>query len=99
MGYTKEKTEERKMEKMIFCQSCGMPLMKEEDFAKNPDGGKNTDYCQYCFAGGKFTTDETMEEMIESCIPHCLGGNPWNNEEEARSAMMEIFPKLKRWQK
>lgn len=87
------------MENMIFCQSCAMPLMKEEDFAKNADGSKNTDYCQYCYADGKFTADVSMEEMIEGCIPHCLGGEPYNSEEEARSAMTKIFPTLKRWKK
>lgn len=87
------------MENMIFCQSCGMTLEKPEDFAKNVDGSKNNDYCRFCYQDGKFTTDETMEQMIDFCIPHCLGGNPWHTEEEARKAMMEFFPTLKRWAK
>ncbi|MDR1096440.1 MAG: zinc ribbon domain-containing protein, partial [Spirochaetaceae bacterium] len=40
---------------MVFCQSCGMPLSKDEDFGTNTDGSKNNDYCAYCYKDGKFT--------------------------------------------
>ncbi|ARC85981.1 putative zinc ribbon domain protein [Clostridium argentinense CDC 2741] len=85
------------MENMIFCQSCAMPLIKSEDFGTNADGNKNEDYCLYCYKEGAFTTEETMEEMIESCIPHVSSGNPYANENEARTSMKEFFPTLKRW--
>ncbi len=79
------------MKNMIFCQSCGMPMTEEQHFGKNQDGSKNEDYCLYCFKEGAFTKDETMEEMIESCIPHCLGGDPWHSEDEARKACWHFF--------
>ena len=63
-----------------FCQSCGMPLTKDEDCGHNADGSirstcgrllptgrKNFDYCRYCYADGKFLQDCTMDEMIEHC--------------------------------
>ena len=50
------------------CQSCGM-IMEEDEH-----GSISVDYCKYCFNDGKFGKDETMEEMIESCIPF------WVNE-------------------
>jgi hypothetical protein len=79
-----------------LCQSCGMPLNEEKDFGKNADGSKNEEYCCYCFPNGKFSKDETMEEMIESCIPFMLDdGCP--NAETARTKMMEYIPYLKRW--
>jgi hypothetical protein len=37
------------MENMVFCQSCGMPLSKGEDFGTNAGGSKNDDYCVYCY--------------------------------------------------
>ena len=33
------------MEDKKFCQSCGMPMEKTEDFGTNNDGGRNEQYC------------------------------------------------------
>ncbi len=87
------------MENMILCQSCGMPLAQPEDFGTNADGSRNEDYCHYCFGEGKFFKEETMEEAIETCIPFVSEGNPYKDADEARKAMMEFFPTLKRWKK
>ena len=48
-------------------------------------------------ASGKFGKDETMEEMIESCIPFWINNSDCKTAEDARNKMMEIFPNLKRW--
>ena len=84
-----------------FCQSCGMPLMKDEDFGTNADGSVNQDYCRYCYQNGKFLQDCTMEEMIEHCsqfvdevnkqMPKSL------TREEYKEMMRGYFPQLKRW--
>ena len=82
------------MENQKFCQSCGMPL-EEEVLGTNADGTKNEDYCMHCYKDGAFTTECTMEEMIEQCVPFMkdhVGG-----EEQARSMMTQMFPHLKRW--
>ena len=85
------------MEEM-YCQSCGMPLGEgDELYGTNADGSKNEDYCSYCFAGGAFTSECTMEEMIEFCVPHMAGANSGMSEDDARKMMGEFFPKLKRW--
>lgn len=52
------------MEDKKFCQSCGMPMEKEEDFGTERDGSRNEDYCCYCYKDGSFTGDMTMEDMI-----------------------------------
>ena len=85
------------MENMIFCQSCGMPLSKDEDFGTNADGSKNNDYCAYCYKDGKFNEDLTMDGMIERCIPFMVKAKQDMTEEKARKSMQEWFPKLKRW--
>lgn len=81
-----------------YCQSCAMPLgTSEEMFGTNADGSKNQDYCKYCFENGAFTSKATMEEMIETCVPHMVTANAGMSEDEARNMMRQFFPTLKRW--
>ena len=81
-----------------FCQCCGMPMgVTDEMNGTNADGSKNEEYCKYCFENGKFTFNGPMEEMIEICVPNMAAANPNMSEEEARKAMLEWFPTLKRW--
>ena len=79
-----------------ICQSCSM-MMVEEEYGYNADGSRNTEYCKFCFPNGKFGKDETMEEMIESCIPFWVNDGDAKTPEEAREKMRKLFPTLKRW--
>ena len=47
------------------CQSCGMPLKKDEKGGgTNADGSKSTMYCSYCYEQGIFTwPDVTVDQM------------------------------------
>jgi len=57
---------ERESSKIAFCQSCGRPLGKPEDFGKNANGSKSEDYCRFCSQNGKLTRpDITMEQLID----------------------------------
>ena len=49
------------------CQSCGMPLKKDEKGGgTNADGSISTMYCSYCYENGEFhTPDMTVKEMQE----------------------------------
>ena len=83
-----------------YCQSCAMPMgATDEMYGTNADGGKSGDYCKYCFENGAFTTNSTLDEMIELCVPHMVSANSGMSEEEARKMMSAFFPTLKRWQK
>lgn len=86
---------------MKFCQSCGMPLQKEEEYGKNADSTFNEDYCCYCFQNGTFTQDVTMEEMINHCAQFVEEFNKESaqkmTKDEAIAQMKLYFPKLKRW--
>ena len=84
---------------MKFCQSCAMPMENVDLQGTNADGSKNEDYCHYCYKEGAFTKDDTMDEMIETCVPFVSKGDPWPDEETARKAMSELFPQLKRWKR
>lgn len=89
------------MEEM-YCQSCGMPLVKAEDFATNKDGTPMSEYCIYCFKDGAFTGDTSMEDMINISLKHMrelFKGDPDFNEQAALIKMRNFFPELKRWKK
>lgn len=49
------------------CQSCGMPMKKDEKGGgTNADGSKSKMYCSHCYENGKFTLpDITLDEMRE----------------------------------
>ncbi|MDH6354826.1 hypothetical protein M2132_001157 [Dysgonomonas sp. PH5-45] len=88
---------------MKFCQSCGMPLNTDADHGTNADKSLNEDYCVYCFKEGNFTSDTTMDGMIETCLQFL---DEFNKDapkkltkEEARAEMKKYFPMLKRWAK
>lgn len=85
------------MEKMTICQSCAMPLNSPEDYGSEKDGSKSADYCLYCYVNGEFTSNNTMEEMIEACLSFALEGKVYPDAETARKQMFKDFPRLKRW--
>lgn len=78
-----------------------MPLFSIDHLGTNKDGSRVEDYCQYCFQEGQFTSDCTMEEMIQLCVRYL---KEWNEgadrvytKEEAIAQMRKQFPLLKRW--
>ena len=78
------------------CQSCGMPLKKDEQGGgTNADGSKNERYCSHCYQNGAFVLpDITVEQMqvrvkekvVEFGIPRFLAG-----------LFTKGIPKLERW--
>lgn len=81
-----------------ICQSCGMK-MSEGDFGTNADGSVCKDYCKYCYANGGFIKDQTLDEVIESCIPFMINDSNCTSEEQARALLQKELPNLKRWKK
>ncbi|MCK4319393.1 zinc ribbon domain-containing protein [Candidatus Micrarchaeota archaeon] len=80
-----------------ICQSCGMPMEKEEDFGTNADGEIVEDYCSFCFNNGRFSDENmTMEEMIEIVAGH-ISREMNVPEEKAEKMAKELIPTLKRW--
>lgn len=87
------------MENVMICQSCGMPMAAEELYGTNSDGTKNNEYCTYCYQDGSFPKpDETLEEMIATCVPFMVEDNPNLTAEEAKAQLEAFLPTLKRWQ-
>jgi hypothetical protein len=86
------------MKQMKICQSCGMPMQKDEDFGKNTDGIKNEEYCFHCFQDGKFLDQGiTLQEKIDKNVKIAL--QMGMSEKKAREMASSILPKLKRWKK
>lgn len=82
--------------KQKICQSCGMPLQKEQDFGTNKGGNKSEEYCFHCFQDGKFLDEGiTLQEKINKNVKFAkLMGMP---ERQARQMASTILPGLKRW--
>lgn len=101
--YSSQTQEDIPMEKhnpnTPFCQSCGMPLTDESLLGTEKDGAKAPDYCIYCYKDGAFTSDCTMEQMIDFCVPVLTRQMPGLPAEAARAQMNQFFPYLKRWKK
>ena len=80
-----------------ICQSCGMPL-EDDIMGHDADGSINQDFCKWCYDGGAYLSDCTMEEMAEFCTGIMVkeqGADP----EQTRAYMMRLLPKLDRWKK
>jgi hypothetical protein len=83
--------------KGIICQSCGMPMQKDEDFGTNADGTKNGEYCHFCFKDGGYTDEGiTMEQKIDKLVEIAVS-QMQVSKEKARAMAEEIIPKLGRW--
>ncbi|WOF17282.1 hypothetical protein F1737_01315 [Methanoplanus sp. FWC-SCC4] len=55
---------------ILFCESCGMPMKKDEDFGREKDGSKSRKYCIFCYQNGAFTEpDLTKEEAVLKYAP------------------------------
>lgn len=84
------------MEKVLVCQSCSMPIDKDEIIGTNADGSKNNDYCIYCFKDGKFTDNlSTLEEYTEFSLQ--FAEQVGMTKEEMREHCNKVLPTLKRW--
>ena len=79
-----------------ICQSCGMSVT-EELRGTQADKTPSADYCHYCYQDGAFVKEETMDEMIESCVPFRINDTDCPDADAARSRMKRDFPHLKRW--
>lgn len=79
-----------------YCQSCGMPLSKDEKGGgTEANSSKSTEYCSHCYVAGRFTEPNlTVDQMVEKVrgkmkemhIPGFLAG-----------IFTKDIPKLRRW--
>ncbi len=84
------------MEKVLICQSCSMPIEKDDIIGTNADGSKNSDYCVYCFKDGAFTDNiSSLEEYIDYSLQ--FAEQAGMTKEEMKEHCEKVLPTLKRW--
>lgn len=73
-----------------------MPLDDDAIISHNHNGTFNEDYCKWCYADGAYTYSD-MDDLIEVCVKNMAGEN--FSEEQARSYMKDLLPKLDYWKR
>lgn len=82
----------------VFCQSCGMPMdTPQAQYGTEANGEPSREYCSYCYENGAFTSEMTMEQMIELCAGIMAGEQDETARRQAKESMRQYFPQLKRW--
>ncbi len=76
-----------------FCQCCGMPL-EDSILSREPDGALNPDYCQWCYADGKFAYDN-LDQLVDFCAGHMASEG--RDEAQVRAELKQWLPTLKHW--
>lgn len=79
-----------------YCQSCGMMFTGPGQHGHEADGSEAEDLCRWCYEGGRYTDDVTMDEMIEDCAPRMAEAMGWTVD-EAASLLGAVLPTLRRW--
>ena len=77
-----------------ICQSCGMPL-SDDVMGHDADGSINEDYCKWCYDGGKYQQDCTVEEMIDFCAG-VMEREQGIEREKAQNYLQGVLPNLQR---
>ena len=78
------------------CQSCGMPLKRDEQGGgTNADGTKSTMYCSHCFQNGKFTLPDISVEQMKERVKQKL--KEFGIPGFLSSFFTSGIPKLYRW--
>jgi len=81
-----------------ICQSCGMPMVKDNDFSTDKDGNRQNEFCHYCFQAGGFTNPNlTLEEQINKQA-HMAMSRQAISEKDAYAQAKKVLPNLRRWQ-
>lgn len=79
-----------------ICQSCGMPLQKDQYCGTNADGRRSEEYCFHCFQKGVFLDEGiTLQGKIDKNVKFAV--QMGMSEGEARILASDVLPKLKRW--
>lgn len=78
------------------CQSCGMPLKKDEKGGgTNTDGSTSTVYCSHCYENGKFLQPDITAAQMQEFVKNKL------KEMKFPGFLANFFtkgiPKLERW--
>lgn len=78
------------------CQSCGMPLKRDEKGGgTNADGSKSVMYCSHCFQAGHFTLPNITAEEMQTRVKAKL--KEFGFPGFIAGVFTRRIPKLERW--
>jgi len=84
---------------IIRCQSCGMPLSAGMYGTEGWEGTHSTEYCKFCYMGGRFIMpDLTVGEMVSMSVEQLVAQSHMPVD-QAEQMMKELIPTLKRWKR
>ncbi len=83
------------MDEMLFCQSCGMPIVSEEAKGTDKDGSKTDRYCIYCYKDGEFQA--TYDDIVGYCLDHPENWGEQMSREDAEKKIRAYVSSLGRW--
>jgi hypothetical protein len=84
-------------EAALICQSCGMPLLRAEDFGTCASGGRINDYCRECYRGGDFTEPQIGKTEMMVRVAKRLMSTRGMPETTAQAVAASVVSTLKRW--
>ena len=84
------------MDNVTFCQSCGMPLNKEEVKGTEKNGLITDEYCKYCYENGAFKNPDMNLEDMKKNVQNQM--KKMQLHENVIQKAVTILPALKRWQ-
>jgi hypothetical protein len=80
------------------CQSCGMPLKRDEKGGgTNADGRKSTMFCSHCYENGKFTQPDITVEQMQAFVKQKI--KEFGFPGFLAGLFTRGIPKLERWKK
>jgi Putative zinc ribbon domain len=85
------------MENKTFCQSCSMPLDRNEVLGTEKDGSKSHEYCIYCYQNGAFINPEMTLEEMRNLVKTQMEKMKINNG--TIDMAVKSLPNLKRWKR
>ena len=74
--------------RQLICQCCGMPLNEDGMISREPDGFFNEEYCQWCYADGKFVY-QSKAALLNFMIEHMP--NPEGLDVEDRRSQYDAW--------
>lgn len=83
------------MDNVTFCQSCGMPLNKEEVKGTEKNGLITDEYCKYCYENGAFKNPEMNLEDMKKNVQNQM--KKMQLHENVIQKAVNVLPALKRW--
>ncbi len=81
--------------RQLVCQCCGMPLSEDNLISREPDGSYNEDYCQWCYADGRFVY-QSKDSLLDYLVSHMP--NPDNMADDERRIRFDSYlSQLEHW--